>query len=496
MRSLILIFFILISLSTHGQPVEGAYLKKSLNAIKENDTLNFKRNLKSFEILLNNEVDINELDKYVLFDYATVIYLAGVNNVDIGTNAFKKAMPYIEQCALSGMYECNFYLGFIHERGLSVTPDIEKAKYYYEIAMNGGEKKGLALNNLGWYYKTKGETDKSLEYFQRSSELGCSYGSLNLAEYYNFTKSDYTTAINLYKKAILQNHVNGNAAVNLGDIYYLGKAGPKDFSQAYQYYQLGSAKYHLGAKQQLGKMYLYGEGVKINFDSAYYYLSASKNRTNSRLYLGHLFGTKDNSNWHYNVDSSEYYLMDIALSEKNAVALDDFVDIKVRQIQENEFGYIDDLERWNKTLDAIYNRWQNTPKEGRVDDDLYYYCRANFLLGFFDLKYMRKNPGLFSLDLFVLKYGNFKTIDKEDTKIQIFNLCALIMNKEISTFYNMPVEYLSDKDFDNYPQAQFALGMIYINGIGVKPNKGKAKSYFIKAKELGESRATEILENW
>ena len=86
---------------------------------------------------------------------------------------------------------------------------------------------------------------------------------------------------------------------------------------------------------------------------------------------------------------------------------------------------------------------------------------------------------------------------------QVFLICTLFTNAWGLTNYERCVEaYFKDKDFTNAynickevgePNAQYIIGEMYYNGLGVKEDHAEAAIWFRKAAEQGNSEAQFVI---
>lgn len=64
---------------------------------------------------------------------------------------------------------------------------------------------------------------------------------------------------------------NADAALNLGSLYYSGRAGEQNYAKAVEYYTYAADKGSLIASENLGYCYLYGRDVKKDYEKAFNY---------------------------------------------------------------------------------------------------------------------------------------------------------------------------------------------------------------------------------
>ena len=66
---------------------------------------------------------------------------------------------------------------------------------------------------------------------------------------------------------------NPDAALNLGSLYYTGRAGQQDFSKALEYYTIASDWGSRQAQENLGYCYYYGRSTNIDYKKAFHYFA-------------------------------------------------------------------------------------------------------------------------------------------------------------------------------------------------------------------------------
>lgn len=77
--------------------------------------------------------------------------------------------------------------------------------------------------------------------------------------------------IEVYEEELLLN--NPDAALNLGSLYYTGRAGQQDFIKALEYYTLASDWGSRQAQENLGYCYYYGRGTDVDYQKAFHYFA-------------------------------------------------------------------------------------------------------------------------------------------------------------------------------------------------------------------------------
>ena len=173
---------------------------------------------------------------YISCGHLYNIYLKG-----LGTEKDdKKAFYWLEKSARLGNAKALVCVGTAYHNGFGCEKDVIKAKDYYKLAMEKGEYEGAYYLGI-WYYESESLRPESKKYFEIALQNGITKSSLYLA----------------------------NLAMD-----------NEDFIKAKKYYEIALQNGSTNAAQGLGYLYLYGKGVKIDYDIAMKYLLMIKNDEN------------------------------------------------------------------------------------------------------------------------------------------------------------------------------------------------------------------------
>lgn len=189
------------------------------------------------------------------------MYRAGMILFDLKdySNAFK----YFDMAWKNGNSDSRNNLAILYQNGYGVKKNLEKAIELFELSAK--ENDDFALNRLGMIYLTeKKDGQKAKYYFEKSSLLGNSDSSYNLAFLYHegrYLKQDIPIAIQLYETSI-QKFKNTRSMVNLGYIYQLGFGVKKDVEKTVKFYQMAVDLGDSHAMCILGLLYQDGKEVK------------------------------------------------------------------------------------------------------------------------------------------------------------------------------------------------------------------------------------------
>jgi TPR repeat protein len=115
---------------------------------------------------------------------------------------FEGAIAAFYEEASAGSNSARVWLGYMHETGKGVSPDQEKAEWYYRDA-------GGAGSDMGWYYLgnlllRSGRTSEAVDAFERSASRGFAPSLYRLAQLYSWGKGvpkNDATAGGCYRKA-------------------------------------------------------------------------------------------------------------------------------------------------------------------------------------------------------------------------------------------------------------------------------------------------------
>ena len=98
---------------------------------------------------------------------------------------------------------------------------------------------------------------------QKKATQGVAEAQTNLGLLYYYGRAvprDYTKAREWFEKAAAQG--DADAQYNLGVLYDFEKGVPQDFSMARHWYEQAATQGHAGAQNNLGGLYEFGHGVK------------------------------------------------------------------------------------------------------------------------------------------------------------------------------------------------------------------------------------------
>lgn len=95
--------------------------------------------------------------------------------------------------------------------------------------------------------------------------------------------------IDIYLEEIEKN--NSDAMLNLGALYYTGRAGKQDYQLACKYYTMADERGNRQATENLGYIYYYGRTGEVDYKKAYHYFvkGALEGKLNSLYKIGDMY---------------------------------------------------------------------------------------------------------------------------------------------------------------------------------------------------------------
>lgn len=244
---------------------------------------------------------MNSVDmcSYVLYRIGKMYYCG------LGTEQdYEKAFEWYQKSSLQGQPYASYAVGQMYSKGEYVTVNEEAAQKYYKKALLGFlefESKDQADNNLlykiGSMYKnglgTAVNVDKTIDYFQRSAELGNRNADRILAlEYISGEHLEQDIEKGLAMLTECADSGDSMSCYKLSRIYFNGKIVLKDLDKAEKY--LLATEDNEFTQYALGKLYLQKEKYDIEKAISYFEKSADKNMWSSyqlgRIYF---FGSEE-----------------------------------------------------------------------------------------------------------------------------------------------------------------------------------------------------------
>ena len=197
------------------------------------------------------------------FKYSAYYGLAKAYKYGLGKEEnFAKALDYYQQAAGNGEIQAIVELGEMYLHGDGVKEDDEIANYWFEKAGDNGR----ALGHLGMAYQ-KGwgkeiDYDKAKEYYEAAMQAG----EDNVVFLYGqicYREEQYDKALEYFRRAAVEgNEFQAEAEDYIGDMYHFGEGVKQDCAKAVEWYQKAAEHGNVSAMCSLGARYYHGEGVE------------------------------------------------------------------------------------------------------------------------------------------------------------------------------------------------------------------------------------------
>ena len=171
---------------------------------------------------------------------------------------YAQAEPIFRQAAELGYAPSQRMMGLIYDRGYGRTPDYQQAFQWYSLAAEQGDS--TSQNNLAFLY-----------------------------EHGQGVNQDYVAALYWYRKAADQD--NATAMTNMGYMYQKGEGMDPDYGQAVYWYRKAAEKGNATGQNQLGYMYYNGYGVDKDYVEAanWYTKAANQGNATAQFNIGNMY---------------------------------------------------------------------------------------------------------------------------------------------------------------------------------------------------------------
>jgi len=383
---------------------------------------------------------------------------------------FKK----IKADAELGYADALFELGTLYEYGEGVSMDPSEAYECYLLAAEQGHID--AINKLSKTSKKESADDQEVlaEYSEVEKDdaiddydkaiAGDADAQFNLACYYaeNYdTGIKLELAVELYKKAAEQDHVG--AQNNLGNMYINGNGVISDDKEAVKWYKKSAEQDHDYAQFNLGVMYANGRGVEKDDKEAvkWYTKAAEQENANAQSNLAWMYANGQGVLKDY---KKAVKLYKKAAEQENANAQNNLAWMYangqgVKKDDKDAFKwYTKAAEQENanaqNNLGLAYENGQGVKKDDK--EAFKWYTKA------------AEQENANAQNNLGLAYENGQGVKKDDKKA---------------------VKWYTKAAKQNHTGAQNNLGWAYKNGQGVKKDDKKAVKWYTKAAEQGNANA-------
>lgn len=358
---------------------------------------------------------------------------------------FDKAFKYLMVAANDGFAIAQYMIGVLYTAGRGCNQDIEAARYWLTEASNQGDENAkMVLENLPKVEEEKTEEEKRLEeykkYFKGVEEINdpmeladMEYVSMdNISEVMN--ESEYDISKDDIDIESLTKEELLNLAIEgnrKAQYYHAMKVFEDDNEEGVKWFAKSAANGYNEAMYAMGICYINGAGVSEDFTKGIGYIAKSAKNNNVR-------GLHYIANYYHSAGEYEK-MVDIYL--KLANELDDTISCA--------------------TLGGLYLYGDLVNKD---------YGLAKYYL---DRAYEAGEEGLVLTNLALVYFMGDEKYHDIDKSIEFFNKAAE----------------------QNEGNAQYYLGLLYENGMGVEKDIEMAKKYYKLAMENDIVTAKEKLES-
>jgi TPR repeat protein len=271
---------------------------------------------KSFE-LLSKHIESKSIDGLALRRLGSIYF----NGYSVEKD-YNKAKEFFQKAIEYGDIISLYNMGVIYRDAFGVTQDFNKAFNLFVKAAKQGSTE--AQIGLGIMHKTgrgvQQDYNESIKWYEIAVEQGNPMAQNNLANTYMSNKygvqQDYVKALELYQKSAAQGYDNGQNG--LANMYLHGYGISKDYNKAVELYQKSIEQGNVHALTNLGIMYREGHGVIQNYDKAIelFIKAVEKGDIRAQNNLGYMYeqalGVNQNS-----LEAIKYF--SIAAEQGNAI---------------------------------------------------------------------------------------------------------------------------------------------------------------------------------
>ena len=210
----------------------------------------------------------------------------------IRQNQIAQGIIALDNAAAMGHPQAAYELAALYEAGLGVQRDYNRAKHYYEVAIQQGHRD--AHFNLALLYSGENapfnDLQRARQLMQVVAHQGDVEGQFVLATMMNKSSaavsSDPTQAIQWFGRAANRGHEK--AQFQLGMQYLRGQNVARDTNAAYHWFTQAAKKNVPGAHFNLALMHERGDGIPANINTAirWYTTAADLGNANAQQNLG------------------------------------------------------------------------------------------------------------------------------------------------------------------------------------------------------------------
>ena len=210
----------------------------------------------------------------------------------IKQNQVAQGIISLDNAAAQGHPQAAYELAALYESGLGVKQNYDRAKHYYEVAIQQGHSD--AHFNLALLYNGEKAPFSDLKRARQLMNVVAKQGDLEaqfvLANMLNSSSgqivSEPAQSVQWLSRAANRGHEK--AQFQLGMHYLLGKSVVRDTNAAYHWFTQAAKKNVAGAHFNLALMHERGDGIPANIDTAirWYTTAADLGNANAQQNLG------------------------------------------------------------------------------------------------------------------------------------------------------------------------------------------------------------------
>lgn len=405
---------------------------------------------------------------------------------------YAEAVKWYLKAAAQGHTEAEYSLGFCYYNGYGVEENNDEAFRWLKIAADKGH--GSAQYYLGRCYLGGYGVEENDEEALRWFKIAAANGNIR-AQYYVGrcyfkgwgVAKDETEAVRWYR--MVAEEGDSDAQFTLGECYSYGWGVNEDDVEATKWFRKAAEQGDARAQCELGTAYHLGAeyGVEENEEEAikWYKKSAEQDCANAACCLGDIYFSKGNSlegsqAYEAYAQSIEWYKKAIELDrdEEGDVyySLTSYAYVEAAYNLGKMYYYGDGVEENEEEAHSWYEEYAdlcNDPSPFYGEEEEVSLSREDLDAHEFNLSLMSAQEGDADAQFFVgLRYVNGQGVEKNDAEA---------------------VKWFLKAAQQGHSDAQYLVGVCYNQGIGVEQNYAEARKWYEKAIQSGNVKAQEKL---
>ena len=354
----------------------------------------------------------------------------------------------------------------LYEQGIAFLDSgkVDKAiKCFEECAKQGNKRAQYALYE---YYGDNGDKNNARKWLEFLAENSNDVLDQSMVGFCFLNgrgvEKDYKLAFKWLEKAAKNGDAEGQYL--LGNMYYEGFGVQKDYNKAIELVKKSAAQGLAKAQSALGLMYARGQGTQQNYKEAFkwYEKAAKQGNNNAQCILGEMYLKGDGADQNYELAAQ---WLEKSANQNNPEAMH-----MLGNLYFEGRGVKKDI---NKSLELA-------KKSAELG---YVYSEGALGWLYFEGKIVKK-------DLNEAEKWLKRAATKGLPESQF--VYALLLSDRGNI--NDAIVWLDAAAKQDFARASTMLGVIYLNGQGVKQDYNKAISYLAKASNLGDDYAASVLE--